>query len=171
MRLRESYLPKVGPFYVIDGIVFADTDDVRDVIATPAGFKDSNNSHDKYWRVIRKYYPEYRDVDYDYYPRGRVVYNTKDDKYYLYADKCIINNPDWIDAVEDEFSLPHNKVIVSDDDHYQCHECNEDYVSIFEDYTIKNYMEDHGLALTDKEKELYDTDEGVDDDGYLNNHW
>lgn len=132
MKLKESRSPNVGPFYVIDGVVYADTDDIREVNTSPVGFKDSNNGHYDYWRSLQKYFPEYRKVDYDYYPRGRVVYNTKDDKYYLYADKCILKDQKLIDAIEDELNLPYDKVVAGDDEHYQCHECSEDYIGIFE---------------------------------------
>ena len=168
MRLKESRSPNVGPFYVIDGVVYSDADDIRDVDVSPAGFRDSNNGHYDYWRSLQRYYPEYRNVDYDYYPRGRVVYSTKDDKYYLYADKCILNSQKLIDAIEEELNLPYDKVVVGEDEHYQCHECNEDYADIWEGVDPDGIFEDI-LYLNKEDKENATYHDYDDEDGY--GHW
>lgn len=130
--LKESYSPEIGPFYLIDGVVYADTESVRDVFATSQGFKDSDNTHYQYWKSLQTYLPELKMIDYDYYPRGRVVYNTNDNKYYLYADKCILSNKDYLHSVFDELGLRSSQVIIGDDEHYQCHECNLHYENILE---------------------------------------
>lgn len=131
--INESYAPQVGPFYVIDGAVFDDTESVRDLIDHGNGFKDSDNSHYDFWKYLQRVYREFRTIDYDYYPRGRVVYNTKDDTYYLYLDKCI-QNMKSIRTIISELNLPLKKVEVKSDEHYQCHECSEDYIGISENY-------------------------------------
>lgn len=131
MVIKESYSPEVGPFYVIDNVVFVDTEEVRDLEVGPGGFKDSDNTHYDYWSVLRRLYPELRNVDYDYYPRGRVVYSSKEDKYYVYLDKCLKNMKN-INSILSELKLPTRKVEISDDEHYQCHNCNENYANISE---------------------------------------
>lgn len=129
--LTESYSPRVGPFYYIDGVVFEDSDDLRDATLVSTGFSDSNNSHYDYWKFSQSIYPEFRSLDYDYYPRGRVVYNNTTDTYYLYTDKCLLDNNITSDIIS-KFNLPKSKVIISTDDHYQCHQCNKSYVKITE---------------------------------------
>lgn len=49
-------------------------------------FLNYPKSHMEVWD--KKYYNKYK-VDFDYFPRGRVVYNTKEKYYYIYHDKCI----------------------------------------------------------------------------------
>ena len=129
--LKESLAPEVGPFYVIDGAVFADTDPVRDLTPTTIGTVDSDNTHYSYWRFLKRVYPNLRRIDYDYYPRGRVVYNSKEDKYHVFVDKCI-SDKDSISKIEDELNLPSSKVVVDYDEHYQCSSCNRQYEDICE---------------------------------------
>lgn len=131
--IKESVSPEVGPFYVIDDTVFADTEEVRDLFQNSIGVISSDNSHYDYWTVLQQIYPEFRKVDYDYYPRGRVVYSVEEDTYYLYIDECIRNK---VNDIIQELGLPKVKVKVSDDEHYKCHQCNKSYVDINESTPI-----------------------------------
>ncbi|MDO4488151.1 MAG: hypothetical protein Q4B67_03590 [Eubacteriales bacterium] len=73
----------------------------------------------------RNYYKKYH-VDYDYYPRGRVVYRIKDETFVVYGDRCI-------DKELREFfngyaqNNPEHRYVFEHDEHYQCHSCNRDY--------------------------------------------
>lgn len=40
-------------------------------------------SHDKVWQ---EYYQKKYHVDFDYYPRGRIIYNKREQRYVLYYD-------------------------------------------------------------------------------------
>ena len=64
-----------------------------------------------------------RAVDYDYFPRGRVVYRKSDDTFIIYHDRCITNR---IDRVASRYRGC--KVRLELDEHYCCHMCNEGYV-------------------------------------------
>ena len=77
-------------------------------------------SHDKIWR---KYYARKYNVDFDYYPRGRVVYRKTDDTYLIYYDKCM---EPFIGTVTEKYAG--QKILLGYDEHYQCHLCNKDYV-------------------------------------------
>lgn len=134
MVIKESLSPKIGLFYVINGIVYGDMNDVRDIEPSPLGLKDSNNTHYGYWKFhMKSYYPEYRRLDYDYFPRGRIIYNPKSDEYVVYMDKCLDNEKSK-DLIIDEFNLPRDKTRFDSDEHYQCHSCNEEYVDVSENY-------------------------------------
>lgn len=128
--INESRIPEVGPFYVIDGAVFADTESYRDVEEINSN-RDSNNTHYNYWELLQQLYKELREIDYDYYPRGRVVYNSVEDKFYVYLDKCL-SGMKTIRNIISELNLPQRKVVVRSDEHYQCHSCNKNYVNITE---------------------------------------
>ena len=68
------------------------------------------------------YYAKYR-VDFDYYPRGRIIYNLKEKIYYIYYDKCLEN------CIEKLGIIPQNeKVKLLHDYHYKCHKCNKNYI-------------------------------------------
>ena len=81
-------------------------------------------SHYKIWE---KYYESKYFVEFDYYPRGRVVYRKTDDTYLIYYDKCI---EAFIEVVTEKYAGA--KIGLGYDEHYQCHMCNEGYVDGFE---------------------------------------
>jgi len=63
---------------------------------------------------------------YDYFPRGRVIYDLKNNQVVLFIDRCIGSTS--ITNVSDEFTLSGNQVKVRYDEHYQCHTCNQSYL-------------------------------------------
>lgn len=133
MILKESRSPEVGPFFVIDGVVYPFTEDYRTAEGGYPGLSIGGSSvHYKSWRSIKALVPEARDKDYDYYPRGRVTYDVKKDTFNLYLDHCI--TADQIENIIDELNLPRSKTEVKYDEHYQCHMCNSSYVDITENY-------------------------------------
>ncbi|MDO4552861.1 MAG: hypothetical protein Q4C22_04930, partial [Bacillota bacterium] len=83
-------------------------------------FLNYPHSHLKIW--TQNYEGKYG-VDFDYYPRGRVVYRKADDSYLIYYDKCM-------QAHIEEVALKYAgyKYEIGFDEHYQCHQCNEYYV-------------------------------------------
>lgn len=83
-------------------------------------FLNYPHSHQKIW--LKHYRPKYC-VDFDYYPRGRVVYRKTDNSYLIYYDKCI---EPFLKAVTQKYTG--KSLITGYDEHYQCHLCNEDYV-------------------------------------------
>jgi hypothetical protein len=58
--------------------------------------------------------------DYIDYPRGRVVWDTKNNQAIIYIDKCI-NNFIVISKIKKNFDL--DKYIVKYDEHYHCKKC------------------------------------------------
>jgi hypothetical protein len=83
------------------------------------------DSHDEMWRnpEVNLGHP----VDYDYYPRGRVVYNTKTELFTVYIDHCL-DTPELIADLLESFGLVDKAYKIDYDEHYQCHMCNENYV-------------------------------------------
>lgn len=68
------------------------------------------------------YHRKYR-VDFDFYPRGRVVYRKTDDTYLIYYDKCI---KQFIGLVTEKYIG--KNIETRYDEHYQCRKCNKNYV-------------------------------------------
>lgn len=131
--ILESSSPEVGPFYVIDGEVFPDTESIRDIETNSLGNKDSDETHYRYWKILKLLYPEFKNKDYDYYPRGRVVYSNTEDIYKLFVDPCVSKSE--INKIISELNLPKSKVKVDQsDEHYHCSMCNPNYVGISENY-------------------------------------
>ena len=77
-------------------------------------------SHMQIWD--KHYAEQYPEIDFDYYPRGRVIYRQEDDTYLIYYDKCIG------EGIETIVSLyKGKKVLLSLDEHYKCANCNTEY--------------------------------------------
>ena len=80
------------------------------------------NYPESHFEVWEKNYSSQYHVDFDYFPRGRVVYNLKEKCYYIYHDKCIT---DLSEILKDYKNEPYR---VCSDFHYQCKNCNKDYI-------------------------------------------
>ena len=89
-------------------------------------YGDFINYPQSHMEVWDKYYYKKYHVDFDYFPRGRVVYTIKEDKYYIYHDRCIKDLSSIIGKESTE------QLEIREDFHYQCHTCNKKL------YIIKN---------------------------------
>lgn len=82
-------------------------------------FLNYPKSHMEVWDEL--YYQKYH-VDFDFFSRGRVVYNEKEECYYIYHDKCITDLTEILKNYQNE------KYKICTDYHYQCHKCNKNYI-------------------------------------------
>ena len=110
---------QVGLFFYVNGrFLFRGID--LDMAEDYGEYLTYQESHYDIWE---KYY-EYRyQVDFDYYPRGRVVYKKTEDTYIIYYDQCIET-----EIVKMKSLYAGKKIMLELDEHYQCHMCNEFYV-------------------------------------------
>ena len=63
------------------------------------------------------------DVEYEEPPRGRVVYDGQEQRFYLLADKCILGRREIVGQLMAAMNLPPGKTTEGRDEHYRCHEC------------------------------------------------
>lgn len=112
---------KIGPalFFCVNGKLLFHGCSMEDAEAYGV-FLNFPHSHYDIWN---KEYEKKYGVEFDYYPRGRVVYRSSDDTYLIYYDKCM---EAYINSVTDKYE---GKKLETDyDEHYQCHMCNIDYI-------------------------------------------
>lgn len=64
--------------------------------------------------------------DYDFYPRGRVVYFQASEAFTLYSDPCLTQED--IDRLITLFNLDGQRVNIAADEHYRCAKCNKFYL-------------------------------------------
>ena len=64
--------------------------------------------------------------DYDYYPRGRVVFFPVRKTFVIYVDPCLTQED--IEQVQELFGLNGQVVEFAEDDHYRCAKCNGHYL-------------------------------------------
>ena len=109
----------IGLFFVAEGTLLLHTCSLADA-ESYGDFLNYPESHDDVWQheYARKY-----QVDFDYFPRGRIVYNQAEDIFLLYHDKCVT-----VEAENLCGRYPKGKCVIALDEHYQCHKCNMNYV-------------------------------------------
>ena len=69
----------------------------------------------------------FKSRDYDFYPRGRVVFFPATDLFRLYIDPCLTQ--DDIKRLKEWFKLTTSQCETATDEHYHCASCNKNYVS------------------------------------------
>ena len=115
----DSLDSHVGLYFVVKGelllhaCTLAEGEHYGDFINFP-------ESHDDVWR--QRYYRKYR-VDFDYFPRGRIIYNSVENRYLIYYDKCIRAEAEALAA-----RYPEGKCTIGLDEHYRCRKCSRGYV-------------------------------------------
>lgn len=108
----------VGLFFCVDGEILFHGCSLED--GEPYGaFINYPHSH---YRIWMRYYERKYNVEFDYYPRGRVVYRKTDNTYLIYYDKCM--EPQLKTVLE---KYQGTNYALDYDEHYQCHLCNPDY--------------------------------------------
>ena len=104
----------VGPFFYIDGGIVAlkisleEGERIGDFINHP-------KSHFDFFNEIKMDSLD----DYGHYPRGRVIYNAKNNQFIIYMDKRIIHKKEVINELLKIYNLDKNFVIKGDK-HYTC---------------------------------------------------
>lgn len=124
---ERTIVPKddlcVGLFFFVNGnFAFAgcslkEAETYGDFLIYPGSHFDIWDSYD-----TLKYVKGKGIVDYDYFPRGRVVYRKSDDLFIIYYDMCVENQ---IHRIADAYKNYNYKLEL--DEHYCCHICNDNY--------------------------------------------
>lgn len=115
-------LGHVGIFFCVKGEVLLHTCPF-DMAEVYGEFLNFPQSHAEVWE--RAYQRRYH-VDFDYFPRGRIIYNTVRQAYSVYYDACAAR-----EAKKLAERLQPAAVHLLRDEHYQCHQCNRYYEHIF----------------------------------------
>lgn len=104
----------VGIFFYCNGKMELFKVDV-DLAEDYGDFRIYPYSHDEIWeKNLRMKYKK----DYDYYARGRIMYNKSEKRFWIYSDKCIPNSEiEKIGNMLEEYLL-------LEDEHYVCHKCS-----------------------------------------------
>lgn len=79
-------------------------------------------SHDRIW--LSFYQREYG-VDFDFFPRGRIAYNLRENYYRVFYDRCVLQ---YAQCLAGRMKQKH--IELNEDEHYQCHMCNPHYSSV-----------------------------------------
>lgn len=84
-----------------------------------------HQTHASNWTVLQRIKGVAPSVEYQQYPRGRVVFDLKTHVFKIYADCCILERRDVLKQIREKMNLPKRGTFVSPDDNYRCTRCAE----------------------------------------------
>ena len=79
--------------------------------------------HIDYWTRLQHTGAVPAEVEYEEPPRGRVVFDKREQCFHLLADKCILSRRKVVKKIMDAMHLPPGKTSEGRDEHYRCFEC------------------------------------------------
>lgn len=122
MKKSRTPEPCVGIFWLFNGELFIDSTPLSK--AEPFGSALGHpTGHIDYWTRLQHTGTVPAEVEYEEPPRGRVVFDGREQQFILYADKCILSRRDVVGQIMDAMHLPPGKTTEGRDEHYRCFEC------------------------------------------------
>lgn len=115
--------PAVGIFFFVGGEILMDAVPVDD--GEPYGYAIQHGSHYGFWESLAPKTQGERSLKaraYDAFPRGRVVFFPEEDRFGIYADRCLTKEE--LNVVIERFELCGVNIEIHNDKHYQCARCN-----------------------------------------------
>lgn len=86
-------------------------------------FKVHAGDHCSVWEKSQRIGAVPADAEYEEFPRGRVMYDTKTRRFRLLADKCILKDQGVVSKIIASMNLPSKNTDIGTDDHYRCFDC------------------------------------------------
>jgi hypothetical protein len=118
----EPAAPNVGIVFLVSNQLLIDRTPVSDR-ESYGDFSIHERGHDAFWEMLRRTRVVPQDSEYDDYPRGRVAYNTRTEKYSFFLDTCILKNKSVVKKIIAELNLPTRRTETDTDSHYKCFRC------------------------------------------------
>jgi hypothetical protein len=118
---ENAGIPQVGIFWDVNGKLMLSAIPLAE--AEPYGrFFNFPGGHDETWQTYQQAGTVPLEVYYEEPPRGRVVYDSVSERFFMYADPCILQNQAMVEKLRRELRLPANTT-VGPDEHYRCAKC------------------------------------------------
>ena len=112
---------KVGIFWLVGQRVVIDTATLSEA-GNYGGFKIFEGDHVTLWADLERRGEVPRGLAYEEPPRGRVNFNTKTQRFTLFADPCILRKKGVVKELLRLMCLPDDTPL-STDAHYRCFRC------------------------------------------------
>ena len=103
---------------IVDSVPLSEAEPYGDSLTHP-------RSHIDLWKELKQAGIVDPDTEYEELPRGRVGYDTRAKRFFLFADRCILARPAVIKRILAALRLPPEAVEIGTDSHYRCAQCLE----------------------------------------------
>lgn len=123
---------QVGIFFIVQNSIIVDKLSIYEAPRNELFIEFGE--HYNFWlsfRPITKLEVLFKSHAYDFFPRGRVVYDIKSNQTSLFIDRCVRANT--LSDITKQFELAGNQIKVRYDEHYQCHSCNRKFMDDSDD--------------------------------------
>lgn len=109
---------KIGIFWYFQNQVIGIAHHFNQADRDSLGLIDSVYTHVEYWEILKQSFPNLQEFEYEYIPRGRVIYNAKKQKTYVYMDAKLLKTA-IAKQVAAFFELNFDSIIWLKDPHYK----------------------------------------------------
>lgn len=126
-------MSKIGVFFYVEEKIVSEQYQLQEGIQQGV-FINPPEGHECIWRR------DYEKVDqkkYDFWPRGRVVYNTNSKQFILYYDGCL-DQPN-LEKVKELFGISLNQVRYVKDEYYTCHKCSKKFEDMDDEFMYYSF--------------------------------
>jgi|SRR5665213_893810 len=113
--------PKVGIVYLVGEELFIDSTPLENA-GIYGEFRIPERSHIDYCSELVKS-GRVPNSEYEEFPRGRVAYHTKSNKFGLLADQCILSQEKVLGKIFSQMFIPLKDIVMGPDSHYRCFRC------------------------------------------------
>jgi hypothetical protein len=117
----ERTEPRVGIFWLVGKRLIIDTTPLSEA-GKYGDFAIHEGDHVTHWAEMEKRGEVPRGSAYEEHPRGRANFNTKSQRFTLYADACILRKKRAVAKLMSLMHLPDDTAL-STDEHYRCFRC------------------------------------------------
>jgi hypothetical protein len=119
-KSTEPAAPKIGIIYLVGGELLIDSTPLTKA-RRYGDFRIHELGPIDYWAELVKS-GRVPNSEYEEFPRGRVAYYTKSDKFTLLADECILSQEGIVNKILAELNIPKDTEMGTDS-HYRCFRC------------------------------------------------
>lgn len=113
---------RVGIFWLAGGRLLRDTTPLSRAQECGDCLTHATN-HVDHWTHLQQIGVASPDTEYEDFPRGRAVFNTKTERFEIHADRCIVNRQALASKITRIMRLPLAETDLKADDHYRCSQC------------------------------------------------
>jgi hypothetical protein len=112
----------VGIFWMVKNEPVIDSVPVSEA-EVYADHKTHPRDHYTVWGQLQRNGRVPREMDYAEMPRGRVMFDCKEQRFSFLADRCILAKKSMVTRIMKAMHLPPGNVKTGTDPHYRCYAC------------------------------------------------